>query len=228
MQNPPPQTIEELTNRVDQLAGLTLAEVADALSVNLPINAKAEKGWIGQTIELFLGADAGNLAEPDFRLLDIELKTIPITSSGKALETTFVSVAPMKNQESVHWHQSSVYKKLKAVLWVPVICKHNAQDKPIDFADRQLGSGFIWRLPTELEGILQEDWEELMEKITFGEHDSINAYQGTYLQLRPKAANSYVRTQGFDRQGNPSLVAPKGFYLRTQFTQEILNQQFNL
>jgi DNA mismatch repair protein MutH len=78
------------------------------------------------------------------------------------------------------------------------------------------------------ESTLQTDWEELMELITFGHHDKINASHGEALQLRPKAADSSVRTQAFNQQGQPIQAPPKGFYLRTSFTKQILNKQFQL
>ena len=37
-----------------------------------------------------LGASAGNKSLPDFESLDIELKTLPVSTEGQVLETTFV------------------------------------------------------------------------------------------------------------------------------------------
>jgi DNA mismatch repair protein MutH len=53
--------------------------------------------------------------EQDFAALGVELKTIPIDSQGKPLETTFVCVAPLTGNTGVTWETSHVRHKLKRV-----------------------------------------------------------------------------------------------------------------
>lgn len=219
----PPKTIEELELRIELMAGLHLGEIADELGVLVPEDLRVEKGWAGQLIEAYLGATAGNLPEPDFQHLGIELKTLPIDRTGKPLETTFVSVAPLSGDITSDWQASSVYKKLKHVLWVPIIA-----EKDIAIPNRQIASPFLWQMDDEFEALLSRDWKELTDLIVFGHHDKINATHGHWLQLRPKAADSSVRTDAFDQQGNPVKAPPKGFYLRTDFTKQLLKKQFQL
>jgi DNA mismatch repair protein MutH len=221
--SPPPKTIEELQQRIDLIAGLTLGDLAQELNVVVPENLQVEKGWPGQLLEAYLGASAGNLPEPDFQLLGVELKTLPISREGKPLETTFVSVASLTQSKPVTWRESSIYKKLRHVLWVPIIAE---RDIPVPL--RQIATPFLWQMDEQQETTLQTDWEELMELITFGHHDKINATYGEALQLRPKAADSSVRTQAFNQQGQPIQAPPKGFYLRTSFTKQILAKQFQI
>ena len=73
----PPSNAEALMERAQGIAGLTLGELAQAANIRVPENFKREKGWTGQLIELFLGADAGSTPQQDFPSLGIELKTIP-------------------------------------------------------------------------------------------------------------------------------------------------------
>jgi DNA mismatch repair protein MutH len=61
-----------------------------------------------------------------------------------------------------------------------------------------------------------------MEKVALGQVNSITAHQGVYLQVRPKAMNSNAKTQGIDADGLLMKTLPRGFYLRTCFTAEIL------
>ena len=61
-----------------------------------------------------------------------------------------------------------------------------------------------------------------MEKISFGRIDEISAHQGQYLQIRPKAANRDMRTRTTDQNGNETTTLPRGFYLRTKYTNRIL------
>lgn len=223
MKRNPPLTLDELQLRIDLMSGLTLGEIASELNIQVPENLQVEKGWSGQLIEAYLGTSAGNLSEPDFLELGIELKSIPIDTEGKVLESTFVSVAPLKPEPGIVWRKSSVYKKLRHVLWVPIIA---SREIPVPL--RQIATPFIWQMPTDAEKALEQDWQELVEMIAFGQYSQITAKHGEYLQLRPKAANGSIRTQGFDEQGNPVMAQPKGFYLRTRFTQQIINEQFQL
>ena len=86
----------------------------------IPDNLKREKGWVGQLLEWHLGAESGSKPQPDFEHLGIELKTIPIGYSGKPLETTFVSVAPLTGVHGLTWEDSHVRHKLSRVLWIPI------------------------------------------------------------------------------------------------------------
>ena len=89
-----PKSEQELFQRAMEVAGISFKELAQEANLTVPPNLKKDKGWVGQLIEWHLGAPAGSKAEQDFKHLGIELKTIPISYTGKPLETTFVCVAP--------------------------------------------------------------------------------------------------------------------------------------
>ncbi len=226
-----PSSEQELLIRVQRLAGLTLAEVANEAGIEIPNDLKRNKGWVGLLLEHTLGATASSRPEPDFPHLGIELKTLPIDSQGKPLETTFVSVAPLVGLVGINWKNSWVRKKLSRVLWVPIICENRnnyTNDRSIPLAQRQIGSAFIWSPSLEEEHLLAMDWQELTDMITLGNVEKINGKHGQVLQLRPKAANSKAKTQAFDRHGKPFMTLPRGFYLKIPFTQMILNKHLRI
>jgi DNA mismatch repair protein MutH len=212
-----PKSIQDLMQRAETLAGLTLGEVAKMAHVKVPVNFKREKGWTGQLIELCLGASAGSKAQQDFAKLGIELKTIPIDEQGKPLETTYVCYAPLTNIASIEWQTSSVRNKIQRVLWVPIDGR-----REIDPQDRCIATPFLWS-PNELQDSqLRTDWEELMEMIALGQIENISARHGQYLQLRPKAANGSILTEGIGKNGQVIKTQPRGFYLRKEFTKKVL------
>ncbi|MCH1925400.1 DNA mismatch repair endonuclease MutH [Shewanella sp. C32] len=217
----PPVTIDELMQRAEALAGLTLADVAQALSIAVPANLNRDKGWIGQLLETALGAEAGSKPEQDFLHLGVELKSIPLNANGLPLETTYVCVAPLNNVTGLSWQQSLVYHKLQRVLWIPV-----EGERSIPIGERHIGMPILWQPNAEQQRQLQQDWEEIMELISLGKVSQISARHGEVLQLRPKAANSKVLTESIAEDGNVQLTNPRGFYLKTQFTAEILRQYF--
>jgi DNA mismatch repair protein MutH len=207
--------------RANQLAGLTLANVAEELGVSVPDNFKRHKGWTGQLIECYLGATAGSKPEQDFVELGIELKTLPLSHSLSPLETTYVCYAPLQGTVGVTWQTSNVRNKLQKVLWIPI-----QGEREIPPSKRIIGSPILWQPSAQQSMLLQQDWEELMDMISLGQVESITARIGQVLQLRPKAADGSALTQAIGANGNTILSRPRGFYLRKEFTQQILDQAF--
>ncbi|MFA3791626.1 DNA mismatch repair endonuclease MutH [Aliiglaciecola sp. SL4] len=217
-----PATIEELLTRAQALAGLTLGELAKWANIQVPANFKREKGWTGQLLELFLGAHAGSNPEQDFPDLGVELKTLPINSQGMPLETTYVCFAHLLNVSGVTWENSNVRNKLNCVLWVPV--EGNRELLP---AQRRIATPVLWQPSQKQLAVLKQDWEELMDMIVLGEVEQITAKHGQALQIRPKAANGKALTDAIGSQGSIVQTRPRGFYLRKQFTQQILLDAFS-
>ncbi|WP_159147863.1 DNA mismatch repair endonuclease MutH, partial [Klebsiella pneumoniae] len=149
--------------RAQQIAGLSFAELADEAGMTVPPDLRKDKGWVGQLLEWHLGATAGSRPQQDFEHLGIELKSIPISYTGKPLETTFVCVAPLTGVHGLTWEQSHVRNKLSKVLWIPV-----QGEREIPLAERCVGSPLLWSPSPEEEAQLKADWEELMEWIVLG------------------------------------------------------------
>lgn len=216
-------TTEQLLQRCEAIAGLTLGQLASQLHSPVPVNLKRDKGWVGQLLEKALGAEAGSQALPDFPALGIELKTLPIDQQGKPLESTYVCVAPLTGVTNQSWQQSWICQKLQQVLWVPILA-----ERQIPVAERLIGSAFLWRPNAAEQQALRQDWEELMELIALGGIDKIRGAHGKVLQLRPKAADSKALTAAVGARGEPIQTLPRGFYLKASFTAAILTRQFGL
>ena len=215
----PPKTQCELMARCQQLTGKTLGQVSAELGWVTPTDLRRHKGWVGALIEAALGADAGNQAEPDFTQLAIELKTLPINKQGQPKESTYVCTVSMQQNGELNWHQCWLRRKLSHVLWVPI-----EADIDIPLAQRYIGQAILWTPSIEQEAILQRDWESLMDRVVLGEQSEITAKEGDYLQIRPKAANSHIVATGISDNGLKEKINPKGFYLRTSFTKQLLQQ----
>lgn len=217
----PPKSEQELIERAHTLAGLSLADVAFEVGVEVPKNFKRQKGFTGQLIESYLGASAGSKPEQDFAELGIELKTLPLSPLLTPLETTYVCYAPLRDMMGVTWQTSNVRNKLQKVLWVPI-----QGQREIPPSQRIIGTPFIWQPSLQQSLLLQQDWEELMEMISLGKIESITARVGQVLQLRPKAANGQALTEAIGLDGKTILTRPRGFYLRKEFTQQVLAEAF--
>lgn len=211
-----PLTEQELLNNAQHLAGKTLQQIAQEHDLQIPDNQHHNKGWVGQLLELSLGATAGSRPEPDFQHIGIELKTIPLTQHHAAKKSTFVCSINLRNPESC-WQSSLAKHKLSRVLWVPI----EADPKTL-LATRRIGTAIIWSPNTQQEHILSKDWHELMDMIATGKLEQITAHHGEYLQIRPKASNKKALCKGINHEGDNILTLPRGFYLRPALTQQII------
>jgi len=216
-----PQSIEELFQRAAALAGRSFAELAAETGLQVPKDLRRDKGWVGQLLELQLGATAGSKPTQDFPELGVELKTLPVTPDGEPLETTFVCTAPLMNIQGVQWATSNVRNKLQQVLWLPIDGR-----REVPLAERVVGSAFLWIPSAEEEAVLRSDWEEHMDRIALGQVESITARQGEAMQIRPKAADGSALTEAIGPQGTIIEVRPRGFYLKKEFTRGILQRMF--
>ncbi len=213
----PPKSLEGLRARVEDLQGLSIAELYREVSVSEAIWQK--KGTFGLAIELFLGADAKNEAKPDFTNLGIELKSLPVDLSGEPKESTFVASINLQTIAKEDWLTSVVYKKLSHVLWLPY-----EASSTIPFLQRRVGKGFFWQPNEQEEALLKKDWQELTDLLVLGRIKEISARLGKILQIRPKAANGKSLCNGFDESGALIKTLPRGFYLRRHFTTGIMKR----
>ena len=213
---PEPQSLPELQERLELIKGHTIADLAAAISQPLPPDSAAGKGYCGELIELYLGASSGNLAQPDFPNLGIELKTMPIDRHFEPLQTTFVCHAALRGVRGETFEDSVLYHKLRLTLYVFIL-----SEKQLSLPKRRVIDYCLHPLQGEDLQIIKTDYEELMELIAAGQAQSITARMGTYLQMRPKAADGRQLTECIDADGKVSFTRPRGFYLRRSYNQHI-------
>lgn len=219
----PPQSEEELLARARRLAGRTLRDLAQGLGVAVPRESRRAKGWVGEAIERALGAASSSLPEPDFPQLGVELKTLPVGRNGLPRESTYVTIVPLTENIDLSWERSPARRKLARVLWIPV----EAGPDP-SMAERRIGSPLLWSPSPDVERVLRADFEELMDMVCLGKLERISAHVGTYLQIRPKAANGRARTGAIGPRGEAIQSLPRGFYLRASFTAALLRDHYLL
>lgn len=216
-----PETVSELQARARAMAGRTLGELAAECGLEVPPDLRRHKGWVGNLIERVLGADAGSRALPDFAALGIELKTLPIDNRGRPSESTYVCTVPLTDLEGLIWEGCWTRRKLERVLWVPI-----QADKRLELGQRMVGSALLWSPDRDEAALMQRDWEAHMAIIRDGGVDEITAHAGRVLQIRPKGADSRQRVWAEDPHGEFFLTLPRGFYLRSSFTAEILSRHY--
>ena len=147
LRRPPPRTLRELEVRAQALTGHTVGELAAALRASLPAEPQQAKGFVGMIVERALGADPRARDGPDFPALGVELKTIPIGSKGRPVESTFCCAIAMAQADIEQWESCRLRRRLSHVLWVPV---QAARIAPLPA--RRFGKPRLWKPgPEELE-----------------------------------------------------------------------------
>ncbi len=217
----PPKTEEELLERCLKIEGMTFLQLAQSLQLSIPYTPSKRKGWVGQAMERALHTTAGSQSLPDFNHLGIELKTIPLNAAGKPAESTFITSIPLLTIHHQVWQSSQCRHKLERVLWIPV-----EGDVKLPFEARRIGRANLWSMTSDEEQQLKNDWEELTSMIGQGQLEDITAHFGEFLQVRPKCMNAQSLCYGFSSEGNKILTLPRGFYLRSRFTETLVCQNY--
>jgi DNA mismatch repair protein MutH len=151
-------TETELIEQALALEGLSFLQLAQIVNISPPVGHLTHaKGWLGQAIEKFLGAQAANNPIPDFPQLNIELKSIPINAQAKVMESTYVTALNLYKNIELCWENSACFKKLKRVLWIPI-----DGDVHIPVLKRRIGRPILWSPNSVQLKILKQDWEQIM------------------------------------------------------------------
>lgn len=217
----PPRSEEELVDRAEDLACLTVGELADALRVALPGEPERHKGFLGTLLERALGATAENRAVPDFERLGVELKSVPVDGHGKPQESTFLTRVAWQELLDTAWTESGLHKKTRRLLFIPV-----EADGRWPLSVRRIGRPLLWSPDPTTEGQLSEDYDRFALAVQAGAPESIEASWGTVVQMRPKAADSRRRSSYAVSTGDGRRLPPRGFYLRARFTRELFAQAY--
>ncbi|MCR5536240.1 MAG: DNA mismatch repair endonuclease MutH [Succinivibrio sp.] len=213
----PPEDFSTLKQRIEGILGRSVAELAKRYQLKVPTSSLKGKGFTGELIEICLGASAQSSPLPDFPHLGVELKTMPISSNFTPLESTFITYAPLMHTAGLKFEESSLYKKLKRVLWIFVLAPRSSP-----LSERKIVGYRFWTPDPQTLRQIQADFEEIYELINCGRIDEISAQLGEIIQLRPKAANGRALTEALGPEGDVIATRPRGFYMRASFTRQLL------
>ncbi|MDY6322625.1 MAG: DNA mismatch repair protein MutH [Succinivibrio sp.] len=216
VQVPPPANFSELTANLEQICGRTIADLASAAHVPLPVSPLHGKGFQGELIERLLGASARGLPIPDFPNLGCELKTVPAGEDLRPLESTFFCTAPLERPQERSFEKSILFHKISRVLFVVLVAPRN-----FGYEQRYVAGYRFWKPDPQTLMQIRADFEELMEMVATGRVDEITARLGMIMQLRPKAADGKALTACPGPDGSVIMTRPRGFYMRRGFMEKL-------
>ncbi|GAA4359633.1 hypothetical protein GCM10023151_10680 [Kangiella marina] len=103
----------------------------------------------------------------------------------------------------------------------------NVASRELPIEQRQIATPFLWQPTFEQEQTLKKDFEDVLDQVSMGNVEQVDARLGEILQVRPKAANSKALTDAIGTDGSTIKTLRKSFYLRPQFAKQCLQQQFS-
>lgn len=210
---------KQLLKTLKYLNNFTLGEIASQLSIRLPKNLKKDKGFVGKLIEMYLGLRVNNKIEQDLPNLGIELKTISLERKKVPSSKVFICSVPLIRNTGLIWENSYFYKKIKKIIWIPVL-----KNSFNSLKHCRIVHPFLWFPSFKDLKILKKDWEEYMDLIVLGKVETIGAKLGQFLQVCIKSKNKTTYTNAIGRLGELILTHPRSFYFRKEFVETILKK----
>lgn len=209
----------QLLKFLKYLNNFTLGDIAFRLSIALPNNLRKNKGFIGKLIENFLGLRVNNKVQQDVPNLGVELKIISLVDRYTPSGNISICSVPLIKNTGLTWKYSYFYKKIKKILWVPIL-----KDNSGFIKNYKIIYPFLWTPSYKDLKILRQDWEECMDLVVLGQVENIHSKFGQFLQVSIKSKNKRTCTKGIGKFGEVILTNPRSFYFRKNFISSILKE----
>jgi len=178
------------------------------------------KGNTGKLLEKILGLPPGNSLR-DFE--DGELKTNKCDANAKPLETMFISQISSRFDElldeNLSFKESWIYKKIKRLLYVPVVKVDGNPDNWYFLPYRYVEISENGELYSQLEKDFTDIKEQIKEHLNSAD-GFIHTSSGKYIQIRTKDAKPYnpILSKQLKREVSNKNFA---FYFKKDFMRSI-------
>ncbi len=118
--------------------GFNVKFLLNNINYKLKNNYIKDKGLIGKIIEFYLLNKLNNINYCDILSLNIEIKTISLDLFGNINNDIFLMSFKLSNFFKLINYNSIFFKKIKKILWVPIIGNRN-----ISFKNKIIGNFFL-------------------------------------------------------------------------------------
>lgn len=217
------RTFKALLDHLNQVQGVPFVELAKAHGITWTSDPTKNKRLGGLIVEKALGVEPNPRAEADLTFLGLEIKTIPVAEGLDVLEHTKVTMVNFADVYDQSWELSTVYHKLRSILFVPIV-KYDLA-RPDQWYIR---SPFVWMPSLRAEAQLKQDYEAvrtLVKGLTFDKISTAAppAGQGRYLIANTAGRDSDDKVR-FTLEGKEFLVQRRAWMLRKSFTKSVIDE----
>ena len=200
----------EVRQALDPAVGVPFKELARALGMSLPKEAKKRKAVGGDIAEALLDIAKNSIPDADLAALGTEVKTIPLNTLSRPREWTKIKAFnPEATLAQPDFRTSSLFGKLRAILFVPIMKTDN--DKP-DYW--YLRPPFLW-LPTEAQlESLEADYRTL--------RDAASNIMGLFAGRAGRHLT--INTSDTNTASKPESEKRRAWWLKAKFTRQVCEQ----
>mgnify|MGYP001183949764 FL=1 len=213
-----PHSISSILNYAKVLKGHTLV---DKCHSDILEKSYAGKGNFGQYLEKFyFGFNPNNNPEPDFRYVDVELKSGAIVETSKgfrAKERLAIGIINFSNIINESFESSHVWEKLKMPLLVFHVYK-----KDEDPRNYKVSNVNIVQYTNAEIAQIRDDWNLVKNKVASGKAHEISGGDTLFLE----AATTGGKNQKYVAQPfSDKLAHPRRFALKPAFVTTLLKKE---
>lgn len=186
---------EVAVQKLQQLVGSELHELAKEYGVSVQKNGKTNKGWAGHVFERFLELPLNSSQSPNFG--SWELKSIPLkklkNGSLAFKETMAITMIDSVNVCQKEFEDSHLLAKLNKIVIVTRTVGNNVCDPSY------VHSVVEFSLRGELYNRVRDDYNLVREALlnSNGSLDSLSGKMGSFIQPRTKGAGHGSKTRAF-------------------------------
>lgn len=211
--------VDSLLAHAHTLEGFTAQELAVAVG-DSKFNRSPEpegKTGVGALVELYLGKKSDSLRRPDFENLGVELKTLPMKSTGKTQawkikEPTTITMIDYFMVDKEPWDQAYVRHKIDRILWVPY--EHNYADKRLS----RFRKAFLWSPPPTDYPVFEQDYSRVQKCIRDGRAHELSESISAVLAARRKGVKDSMKPQPH----SPEPAKSRAWAFKPAYTRPLL------
>jgi len=201
----------EVRQALDPVVGVPFADLAPVLGFKFVNDAQRRKAIGGDIVETILEIAKNSIPRPDLESLGTEVKTISLNTLSRPRDWTKIHAFNRERTASEpRFRYSSVYDKLRSILFVPVM---KADKTRPDFW--YFRPPFLW-LPTEDQLTrMEEDYGIIQKAAAASDWSRLSGGPGNDLTLN--TSDDKTATKGPDKKR-------RAWFLKGNLTREICRQ----
>jgi len=203
----------EAINKINQLLGKDLRELAKNYEVTVFKDGKKNKGWAGHVIERYLGLPTNSAQSPNFG--SWELKTICLKkkkdNTFTIKETMAITMIDPYNVKETDFENSHLLSKLKKQVVVARVWENSLEESSVVKAAVTFDLG-----DTAIYNQVKADYDLIRNTIINEGFEKLSGRMGVYVQPRTKGSGHgstsrafYARVSFLMKQVYPSLMITK-------------------
>ena len=185
---------ETAIERLSCLRGQNLRPIADRLEVTVWKDGKLNKGWVGHTIERFLGLPLNSSRSPNFGSWELKVVSLKYLKSGVLVPKETMAITMIDPVEVVakEFGESHLYTKLRRILTVARVYESRQETSTLlhSVSSFDFDNAAVY-------GQVKADYQEVRNVIRTRGFDQLTGTMGELVQPRTKGSGHGSTSRAF-------------------------------